>query len=176
MIGSGKEYAGLQGVIGGHYARPAGEPEAVADAIYWHYHPRFAGDELPRTAAGTLLSLADKLDHVAGAFAAGKAPSGSQDPYGVRRAANGAVRILIEQELRADLAVGGRRGAGAVRRRGRGDAPRRSPPSGATACAARSRSAACATTRARRRSRRGHRRRRAGPAGPTPATRWRAAG
>ncbi len=105
MIGSGKEYAGLQGVIGGHYARRAGEPEAVADAIYWHYHPRFAGDELPRTMAGTLLSLADKLDHVAGAFAAGKAPSGSQDPYGVRRAANGVVRILIEKELRADLAA-----------------------------------------------------------------------
>jgi glycyl-tRNA synthetase beta chain len=105
MIGSGKEYAGLQGVIGGHYARRAGESEAVADAVYWHYHPRFAGDELPRTPAGTLLSLADKLDHVAGAFAAGKAPSGSQDPYGVRRAANGAVRILAEQDLRADLAT-----------------------------------------------------------------------
>ncbi len=103
MIGSGKEYAGLQGVIGGYYARRAGETEAVADAIYWHYHPRFAGDELPRTAAAALLSLADKLDHVAGAFAAGKAPSGSQDPYGVRRAANGAVRILIEKELAADL-------------------------------------------------------------------------
>jgi len=105
MIGSGKEYAGLQGVIGGHYARRAGESEAVADAVYWHYHPRFAGDELPRTTAGTLLSLADKLDHVAGAFAAGKAPSGSQDPYGVRRAANGAVRILAERDLRADLAA-----------------------------------------------------------------------
>jgi glycyl-tRNA synthetase beta chain len=105
MIGSGKEYAGLQGVIGGHYARRAGEPGPVADAIYWHYHPRFAGDELPRTPGGTLLSLADKLDHVAGAFAAGKAPSGSQDPYGVRRAANGAVRILVENDLRADLAA-----------------------------------------------------------------------
>jgi glycyl-tRNA synthetase beta chain len=103
MIGSGKEYAGLQGMIGGYYARRAGETEAVADAIYWHYHPRFAGDELPRTAAAALLSLADKLDHVAGAFAADKAPSGSQDPYGVRRAANGVVRILIEKKLDAEL-------------------------------------------------------------------------
>jgi glycyl-tRNA synthetase beta chain len=103
MIGSGKEYAGLQGVIGAYYARKSGEPPEVCDAIYWHYHPRWAGDALPRTEAGALLSLADKLDHVAGAFVAGKIPSGSEDPYGVRRAANGAVRILIEQQRHLDL-------------------------------------------------------------------------
>jgi len=103
MIGSGKEYAGLQGIIGGYYAERAGELPAVGQAIYWHYHPRFAGDELPRTDAAMALSMADKLDHVAGAFVAGKAPSGSEDPYGVRRAANGVLRILIEKELHLDL-------------------------------------------------------------------------
>lgn len=103
MIGSGKEYAGLQGMIGGYYAREAGEPKDVQDAIYWHYHPRFAGDDLPKTAAAAMVSLADKLDHVAGAFVAGKIPSGSEDPYGVRRAGNGVVRILIDQERHLDL-------------------------------------------------------------------------
>jgi len=103
MIGSGKEYAALQGIIGGYYAARAGEPEEVAKAIYWHYHPRFASDVLPKTETALLLSLADKLDHVAGAFAAGKAPSGSEDPYGVRRSANGVLRILIEKELHLDL-------------------------------------------------------------------------
>jgi glycyl-tRNA synthetase beta chain len=103
MIGSGKEYAALQGAMGGYYAARAGEPREVQDAIYWHYHPRGAGDALPKTSAAALLSLADKLDHVAGAFVAGKVPSGSEDPYGVRRAANGAVRILIEQQHHLDL-------------------------------------------------------------------------
>jgi glycyl-tRNA synthetase beta chain len=103
MIGSGKEYANLQGVIGGYYARQAGEPQEVADAIYWHYHPRWAGDDLPKTAGGALLSLADKLDHVAGAFAANKIPSGSEDPYGVRRAGNSVVRVLMERPWHLDL-------------------------------------------------------------------------
>lgn len=103
MIGSGKEYASLEGIMGGHYARRAGEPEAVAEAIAEHYRPRGAGDEPPATEAGLLLSLADKLDHVAGAFVAGKSPSGSEDPYGVRRAANGAVRIVVELGRALDL-------------------------------------------------------------------------
>jgi glycyl-tRNA synthetase beta chain len=103
MIGSGKEYAGLQGVIGGYYAARSGEPPAVAEAIHWHYHPRYAGDALPPTDAGVVLSLADKLDHVAGAFVADKAPSGSEDPYGVRRAGNGVVRVLVEQRRHLDL-------------------------------------------------------------------------
>ncbi len=103
MIGSGKEYASLEGVMGGHYARRAGESEEVAAAIAEHYSPRGAGDEPPFSAAGALLSLADKLDHVAGAFVAGKSPSGSEDPYGVRRAANGAIRILIERDWSLDL-------------------------------------------------------------------------
>ncbi len=103
MIGSGKEYASLEGIMGGHYARRAGEPEAVAVAIAEHYRPRGAGDALPGSDAGSLLALADKLDHVAGAFVAGKIPSGSEDPYGVRRAANGAVRIVLEQSRSLDL-------------------------------------------------------------------------
>jgi glycyl-tRNA synthetase beta chain len=103
MIGSGKEYTSLQGVIGGYYAAKSGEPAEVAEAIHWHYHPRFAGDALPATDAGVILSLADKLDHVAGAFVAGKAPSGSEDPYGVRRAGNGVTRILVEQKSHVDL-------------------------------------------------------------------------
>lgn len=103
MIGSGKEYASLEGVIGGHYARRAGEPEAVAAAIAEHYRPRGPSDALPATDAGAMLSLADKLDHVAGAFVLGKVPSGSEDPYGVRRAGNGVVRILIEQRRHLDL-------------------------------------------------------------------------
>jgi glycyl-tRNA synthetase beta chain len=103
MIGSGKEYASLEGVMGGHYARKAGEPAAVADAIAEHYRPRGAGDEPPATDAGALLSLADKLDHVAGAFVAGKSPTGSEDPYGVRRAGNGVVRVLLDQSRHLDL-------------------------------------------------------------------------
>jgi glycyl-tRNA synthetase beta chain len=89
--------------MGGHYARRAGEPEAVAAAIAEHYRPRGAGDALPGTEAGALLALADRLDHVAGAFVAGKVPSGSEDPYGVRRAGNGALRILVDAGRHLDL-------------------------------------------------------------------------
>lgn len=103
MIGSGKEYASLEGVMGGHYARKAGESADVAQAIAEHYQPRGAGDALPASEAGALLSLADKLDHVAGAFVAGKSPTGSEDPYGVRRAGNGVVRVLVDQQRHLDL-------------------------------------------------------------------------
>lgn len=103
MIGSGKEYASLEGTMGGHYARRAGEPEDVAAAIAEHYRPRGSSDALPSSDAGSILSLADKLDHVTGSFVGGKVPSGSEDPYGVRRAGNGVVRILIEQQRRLDL-------------------------------------------------------------------------
>jgi glycyl-tRNA synthetase beta chain len=103
MIGSGKEYTSLEGVVGGYYARRAGEPEDVAVAIAEHYRPRGPADALPASGAGEVLSLADKLDHVAGAFVAGKVPTGSEDPYGVRRAANGALRLLLEQKRPLDL-------------------------------------------------------------------------
>ncbi len=103
MIGSGKEYASLEGVMGGHYARRSGETEAVASAIAEHYRPRGATDAVPATEAGVVLSIADKLDHVAGAFVSGRVPSGSEDPYGVRRAGNGVVRILVDQSRHLDL-------------------------------------------------------------------------
>lgn len=103
MIGSGKEYAALQGTIGGYYAQKGGEPDDVVHAIAWHYHPRFAGDILPPSDSGIILSIADKLDHVTGAFVAGRAPSGSEDPYGVRRAGNGVVRVLVGSGRHLDL-------------------------------------------------------------------------
>jgi glycyl-tRNA synthetase beta chain len=75
----------------------------VAQAIAEHYRPRGPADALPESEAGVLLAIADKLDHVAGAFVAGKVPSGSEDPFAVRRAANGVVRILLEQKRHLDL-------------------------------------------------------------------------
>jgi glycyl-tRNA synthetase beta chain len=103
MIGSGKEYASLEGIIGAYYAKEAGESESVWRAIYEHYRPQGRDDNLPDTHAATILSIADKLDHVAGAFVSGRVPSGSEDPYGVRRAGNGVVRILVEQSRHLDL-------------------------------------------------------------------------
>lgn len=100
MVG---EFPELQGTMGRYYAISDGEPAAVADAIGEHYKPRFAGDELPATPAGQILAVADKLDTLAGVFSIGKKPSGNRDPFGLRRAALGVVRILIECGLDIDL-------------------------------------------------------------------------
>ena len=100
MVG---EFPDLQGTMGRYYALSDGEPEAVASAIGEHYLPRFAGDVLPETEAGQILSVADKIDTLAGVFAMGKKPSGNRDPFGLRRAALGIVRILIECRLDLDL-------------------------------------------------------------------------
>ena len=100
MVG---EFPELQGTMGRHYALSDGEPEAVASAIGEHYQPRFAGDALPETHAGQILSVADKIDTLAGVFALGKKPSGNRDPFGLRRAALGIVRTLIECRLDLDL-------------------------------------------------------------------------
>jgi len=100
MVG---EFPDLQGVMGRYYAISDGEPDAVADAIAEHYQPRFAGDELPESVAGQLLAVADKLDTLAGVFSIGKKPSGNRDPFGLRRAALGIVRILIERGIDIDL-------------------------------------------------------------------------
>ncbi len=100
MVG---EFPELQGTMGRYYARAAGEPAAVADAIGEQYLPRFAGDELPQTPAGRVLAIADKLDALCGIFAAGKKPSGNRDPFGLRRAALGVVRIGIECGVDFDL-------------------------------------------------------------------------
>jgi glycyl-tRNA synthetase beta chain len=100
MVG---EFPELQGLMGQYYAAADGEPAAVASAIGEHYLPRFAGDALPASLAGQVLAIADKLDTIAGIFASGKKPSGNRDPFGLRRAALGIVRILIECELNVDL-------------------------------------------------------------------------
>lgn len=100
MVG---EFADLQGLMGSYYARNDGEPEAVAAAINEQYMPRYAGDELPATAAGAILAVADKLDSIVGLFAIGQPPTGSKDPFALRRSAIGVLRILIEKELDLDL-------------------------------------------------------------------------
>jgi glycyl-tRNA synthetase beta chain len=91
-----QEFPELQGVVGGLYARAQGEDEEVAQAIYDHYRPMSAEDAVPRTLAGALVSLADKLDAVAGGFALGKEPSGSSDPFALRRQGNGVIKVLLE--------------------------------------------------------------------------------
>ena len=100
MVG---EFPELQGTMGSYYAASDGEPSAVATAIREHYQPRFAGDELPSTPEGQVLAVADKVDTLAGVFSIGKKPSGNRDPFGLRRAALGIVRILIECGLDVDL-------------------------------------------------------------------------
>ncbi|MFQ5508816.1 MAG: glycine--tRNA ligase subunit beta [Leptospirillia bacterium] len=97
------EFADLQGVMGGIYARKSGEPEAVAAAIEEHYLPESAMGELPRTPAGRAVALADKLDSICGIVGVGLTPSGSQDPYALRRAGAGVVRMLAETQSQVDL-------------------------------------------------------------------------
>jgi glycyl-tRNA synthetase beta chain len=89
-----KEFTELQGVVGGLYARAQGEPPEVADAIYDHYLPQGAEDLCPRTTIGAIVSLADKIHAVAAGFSAGLEPTGSSDPFGLRRAGNGIVRLM----------------------------------------------------------------------------------
>ena len=97
------ELPGLQGTIGRHYARKAGEDPCVASAMEQQYLPRHAGDELPQSDCGLVLSIADKLDTLVGIFAIGQRPTGVRDPYALRRAAIGLLRILIETPLSLDL-------------------------------------------------------------------------
>ena len=104
MIRDGKEFTSLQGVIGREYALRNGEPPEVALAIEEQYLPRFAGDELPRSAAGAFLALADRLDTLVGVWAAGLKPTGNKDPFALRRSAVGIIRILLAREL--DLRIG----------------------------------------------------------------------
>ena len=91
-----KEFTDLQGVVGGLYARAQGEPEEVAQAIYDHYKPLSMEDEIPSTHAGRILSFADKWDTLVECFKVGMVPTGSRDPFGLRRAAQGMVRIIVE--------------------------------------------------------------------------------
>jgi glycyl-tRNA synthetase beta chain len=96
MVG---EFPELQGVMGRYYALHDGEPREVADAIEQHYRPRFAGDELPETPIAAAVALADKFEALKGLFGIGQAPTGERDPFGLRRAALGVVRILVEKSL-----------------------------------------------------------------------------
>lgn len=91
-----QEFTELQGVMGGLYARAQGEPAAIADAIYDHYRPANAEDSCPRSIIGAVVSLADKLDSIVAGFSAGLEPTGSSDPFALRRAGNGIVKLAIE--------------------------------------------------------------------------------
>jgi glycyl-tRNA synthetase len=97
------EMTSLQGVIGQIYARRSGETPAVAQAIYEHYLPRYAGDSVPASLPGLAVGLADRLDTLAGLFAAGLAPTGAKDPFGQRRAALGLVSNLMGWNMDFDL-------------------------------------------------------------------------
>ncbi|HYF81359.1 MAG TPA: glycine--tRNA ligase subunit beta [Symbiobacteriaceae bacterium] len=98
------EFPEVQGYMGQQYLLREGGDPAVAKAIYEHYLPRGAGDELPRTGPGIAVALADKLDTLAGYFSIGMIPTGSQDPFALRRAAQGAVQTIIENGLTVDIA------------------------------------------------------------------------
>ncbi|HEY8069055.1 MAG TPA: glycine--tRNA ligase subunit beta [Burkholderiales bacterium] len=100
MVG---EFPELQGVMGRYYALHDKEPAAVAEAIEAHYRPRFAGDKLPEGPIACAVALADKLDAIAGLFNVGQQPTGDKDPFGLRRAALGVVRILVERKLPLSL-------------------------------------------------------------------------
>jgi glycyl-tRNA synthetase len=98
------EMTNLQGIMGREYAAREGQASAVANAIYEHWLPRSADDELPASASGMLLALADRLDSLVGLFAAGLAPRSTADPYGLRRAALGVVQIVVAKKLDVNLA------------------------------------------------------------------------
>lgn len=100
MVG---EFADLEGIMGGYYALYDGEENSVSIAISEHYQPKFAGDNLPRTKVGLAVAIADKLDSISGIYAIGQQPTGSKDPYALRRLALGLARIMIESKLPLDL-------------------------------------------------------------------------
>ena len=126
ITGAVVEFTSLQGVMGGHYARFSGETAAVAQAVTEHYHPRFSGDVVPGNTAGKVVACADKIDTICGIFAAGMGPTGSSDPYALRRAALGVLSIqasglelsipaLVDTALEAYAAQGIEFDAAAVR-------------------------------------------------------------
>lgn len=100
MVG---EFPELQGIMGGYYAKNSGENREVSGAIFEHYLPRFADDELPKTQTGTIVSLADKIDNLVGYFGLGLTPSGAEDPYALRRQALGIIRIIWGNSFKLSL-------------------------------------------------------------------------
>jgi glycyl-tRNA synthetase beta chain len=100
-----REFTELQGIVGGLYARAQGEPDDVADAIYDHYRPVGLEDPIPRNLTGCAVALGDKLDSIVGCFAVGLVPTGSSDPYALRRAALGIVKIILERKVPVSLSL-----------------------------------------------------------------------
>jgi glycyl-tRNA synthetase beta chain len=100
-----REFPELQGVVGGLYAQAQGEAQDVTDAVYDHYRPMGLDDPLPRNLIGCAVALADKLDSVVGCFAVGVVPTGSSDPFALRRAALGIVKIILEKKLPVSLSL-----------------------------------------------------------------------
>jgi len=100
-----REFPELQGIVGGLYAQAQGEAQDVADAVYDHYRPMGLDEPLPRNIIGCAVSLADKLDSVVGCFAVGVVPTGSSDPFALRRAALGIVKIILEKKLPVSLSL-----------------------------------------------------------------------
>ena len=100
-----REFTELQGIVGGLYARAQGEADEVADAVYDHYRPVGLDDPIPRNLTGCAVALADKLDSVVGCFAVGVVPTGSSDPYALRRAALGIVKIILDRKLALSLSL-----------------------------------------------------------------------
>ena len=97
------EFTELQGVMGREYAKLAGEAPEVATGIFEHYLPRFAGDELPASHIGRIVGIADKLDNICATFSRGMAPTGSQDPYALRRQALGVINIILDADYHMSL-------------------------------------------------------------------------
>jgi glycyl-tRNA synthetase beta chain len=100
-----REFTELQGVVGGLYAKAQGESEEVADAVYDHYRPVGLDDPIPRNLTGCAVALADKVDSIVGCFSVGVIPTGSSDPYALRRAALGIVKIILEKKLYVSLSL-----------------------------------------------------------------------
>ena len=100
-----REFTELQGIVGGLYARAQGEPDAVADAMYDHYRPVGLEDPIPRNLTGCAVALADKFDSIVGCFSVGVVPTGSSDPYALRRAALGIVKIILERKVPVSLSL-----------------------------------------------------------------------
>src|SRR5947199_7513900 len=98
-----KEFTSLQGIMGGIYARLEGQPEEIWQAVYDQYLPASTEDAIPRGRPGKVASLADRIDTLAGIFGLGLVPTGSRDPFGLRRAAQAVVRILLEGEMPLDV-------------------------------------------------------------------------
>jgi glycyl-tRNA synthetase beta chain len=98
-----QEFTELQGIVGGLYAKVQGEPEEVSTRHHDHYLPAGAEGDSPRTLVGAIVSLADKLDSVVAGFAAGYEPTGSSDPFALRRQANGIIKVLLDNKLALNL-------------------------------------------------------------------------